>query len=713
MTNRNFLCSLFLGGISTVLCANAEASGLLIADGGFGGRLEIKEHDVTVTINNGIAVTDVRQVFLNTETRIVEALYTFPVPKGASVSNFSMIINGKEMIGEVVEKERARKIYESYKRTKRDPGLLEQVDFKRFEMRIFPIPAGAEQHVRVTYCQELEIDHDWATYVYPLATNSLGADENTTGRFSVTVDVKSEVPIVETSCPSHQDEVVIADHGDTYVRGSLETDEGDLSKDLVFAYRIERPQTGIDIVTSRSPGEDGYFQLTLTAGKELEELSQGMDYVFVLDVSGSMAHDGKLSVSRNSLSAFFSGLNPEDRFELITFNIQPQSLFQKLTDVDEANTQKAIDYLQKQRPRGGTALRGALETAYRYQDTDRTLNVVLLSDGLTESGEQNVLLDVIRARPSGSRVFSIGVGNEVNRPLLTQMAEEAGGLAAFLSEGDDFQRQAQGFRRKLMRPAASQIKLGFGGMDVYDVEPKQLPSLYHGSPVRVYGRYRSGGLAKVTVEGDALGAPFKQTADLELPRDEPGNSEIERMWASHRIQQLLNESRRAGTDKNVKEEIVRLCEGYSVTSEYASFLVLENDSEFKRWKIARRNATRIERDRSSQIALRQQLETLRQESLTHLGPQKNILTKTVERPTTPDASSQVPVKNVPRDPAPTQSQPRSKRGFNIPMPSSSGSGSGGGGGAIDPVTGSVALILAGAAYRRRRRTQVVTESTDA
>ena len=162
--------------------APAGAAGLLIADGGFGGVLEIKEQNVHVTINNGIAVTEIDQVFVNTEDRIVEALYTFPVPKGASVSNFSMWIGGKEMIGEVVEKERAREIYESYKQTRRDPGLLEQVDYKRFEMRIFPIPAGAEQRVKLTYYQELDTDHDWATYVYPLATVSRRGHRSTDAR---------------------------------------------------------------------------------------------------------------------------------------------------------------------------------------------------------------------------------------------------------------------------------------------------------------------------------------------------------------------------------------------------------------------------------------------------------------------------------------------------------------------------------------------------
>ena len=150
----------------------SSAEGLLIADGGFGGVLQIQSHAAQVTINGGIAVTEIDQVFLNTEDRIVEALYTFPVPEGASVANFSMWIGGKEMVGEVLEKQRAREIYESYKATRVDPGLLEQVDYKTFEMRIFPIAAGAEQRVRITYYQELEFDHDWANYVYPLATTA-------------------------------------------------------------------------------------------------------------------------------------------------------------------------------------------------------------------------------------------------------------------------------------------------------------------------------------------------------------------------------------------------------------------------------------------------------------------------------------------------------------------------------------------------------------
>src|SRR5678816_3828557 len=163
---------LLTGAAMLAFSITAPAAGLLVADGGLGGVLEVKEHEAQVTINNGIAVTKVTQVFHNTESRQVEALYTFPVPKGASVANFSMWINGKEMVGEVLEKKRAREIYDSYKQKRQDPGLLEQVDFKTFEMRIFPIAPDADQKVQVTYYQELDVDHDWATYVYPLATSS-------------------------------------------------------------------------------------------------------------------------------------------------------------------------------------------------------------------------------------------------------------------------------------------------------------------------------------------------------------------------------------------------------------------------------------------------------------------------------------------------------------------------------------------------------------
>ena len=688
----------------------AHAAGMLIADGGLGGQLEIKQHDVRVTVNNGIAVTQVEQVFLNKENRVVEALYTFPVPNGASVSNFSMWINGREMVGEVVEKKRAREIYDSYKQKRRDPGLLEQVDYKRFEMRIFPIAAGAEQRVSITYSQELDYDHDTATYVYPLATvaTSQGQPQNA-ARFSLSLEAKSEVPIVEMNSPSHGDEFAVAKHSDQYWQASLERRQGDLSRDLVVVYKMERARTGIDFVASKHPAEDGYFLLTLTAGKELEGATFGSDYVFVLDASGSMADDGKLATSRRSIEHFIAALDEQDQVELVSFNIQATTLFGSLRRATDETRKLAEEFLTAQRASGGTILRPALDIAYRYHQSDRPLNVVILSDGMTEQAEQAELIQLIKQRPAGVTVFCVGVGNEVNRPLLEQLANEAGGLAAFVSAGDDFERQAQAFRRKLTRPAAKQVQLTFDGGQVYDLEPPVLPNLYYGQPVRLYGRYRDSGVAKLRIQAEVLGSPLDQTVELMLPASEESNPQIDRMWASHRVDRLLDKQR-AGASEDQINEVIRLCEGYSIVSQYASFLVLENDAEYQRWQIARLNATRVERDREAQVALRKKLDDMRQQASAQLGPQEPAEQALASAANDSPAAATQPGVSSPAQAWPTPSPASRGADLNVPM-SQPSHGGGGGGGAIDPLTALLGLGLAGLGFAARRRKQRASESS--
>ena len=655
----------------------SNAAGLLIAEGGFGGVLEIIEHDVNVTINNGVAVTEITQVFRNTENRQVEALYTFPMPKGASVSNFSMWINGREMIGEVLEKERAREIYNSYKQKRRDPGLLEQTDYKTFEMRIFPIAAGAEQRVQIAYYQELDFDNDWTTFVYPLATVTKPTiNSRVQGRFSASLNIKSAIPIVAMESPSHRQDFLVVKHSDNYYEASLESRDGDLARDLVLAFQVSRPQTGLDLITSKERGEDGYFSLTLTAGEELDKNETGSDYVFILDVSGSMQNEAKLQTSTNSVDAFINALSSEDRFEIITFNRQVNTLFNGLQNADIASLEEAANFLISQEARGGTHLKPALTTAYKYGNPDRTLNAVILSDGMTEQAERQQLISVIGSRPANVRVFCIGVGNEVNRPLLKQISEDAGGLAAFISQGDDFKRQAKAFRRKLMHPVAVDLAISIDGVKVYDLVPEKLPNLYHGVPIRLYGRYNKSGEGNVLFKGTVNGRLIKTTASLQFPAIDENNPEIERMWAWQRVQKLQEKIDMTGSKSSV-DKIIRLGETYSIASEYTSFLVLENNQEYKRWKIEQRNAERMKRDRRAQSQRQKMLEKIRTQTMVNIGPVEN------EQQQLKLASAKQTNRQTVRRQAPNNSQ----RSVNIP--------SSGGGGAIDPYTALFALALAG------------------
>ncbi len=610
----------------------SDAAGLLVADGGLGGVLEIVEHDVKVTINNGIAVTKVSQIFKNTEKRQVEALYTFPVPKGASVANFSMWINGKEMVGEVLEKKRAREIYNSYKKVKRDPGLLEQVDYKTFEMRIFPIAAGAEQKVEITYYQEMDFDHDWVNYVYPLATTTAeGVDSKTHGKFAITFEIKSEVPIKQVESSSHANDFIIAGHSESYFQASLETVGGELNRDVVLACEMKRPRSGMDMIISKEPGDDGYFCMTVTAGEDLGKLDSGMDYIFLIDVSGSMGNDRKLAMSKASVESFVESLSKDDRFDVMTFNIEPHIHFGSLKNATAENITGAINFMASQKARGGTVLDPAMSVAYKYADPDRTLNVVILSDGMTEQRERKVLLDRIKSRPRNARVFCIGVGNDVNRPLLQQMAQDSGGIAEFVSRGSNFKRLAEAFRRKLMHPAASDLDIRFDGVTVYDVEPKVLPNLYHGAPIRIYGRYKGDGKTKVKLNADIKGVALTMNQTFNFSSQNDDNPEIERMWAWKRVNELLKMADRTGSRDSVTSQIVSLGELYSIVTEYTSFLVLENDNEYKRWKIKRLNQSRVKRDRNAQNKLRDSLDEVRRMASSDLGPQEERKVEQVQQ----------------------------------------------------------------------------------
>jgi Ca-activated chloride channel family protein len=310
---------------------------------------------------------------------------------------------------------------------------------------------------------------------------------------------------------------------------------------------------------------------------------------------------------------------------------------------------------------------------------------------MTEQKERLELVNLIAQRPSYARVFCIGIGNEVNRPLLEQMAEDSGGLAAFISRGDNFKRQAKAFRRKLMRPAATELNLKFDGAEVYDVVPVKLPNLYHGAPVRVYGRYRGQGQAPVTLQGQIHGRTLEQKVSLGFPNADNENPEIERMWAMKRIDHLLREVRRGSDRSPAIDEVIRLGEAFSIVTEYTSFLVLENDGEYQRWKIERRNLTRLGRDRAAQAKRQEQLNALRDKAMSDIGPQLPTMNKPMAMNAPAASPNNQPKRQPAADPARNSRSREQSRDFNF--------GGGFGSGPVGPLFVGIAYLIT----RRRKK----------
>jgi Ca-activated chloride channel family protein len=587
----------------TMLCGGsltntASAAGLLTPVGSQ-QSLAIESQKVDVRINNGVAVTTVTQVFRNSAAQPLEALYTFPVPREASVSNFSMWINGKEVIGEVLERQQARQIYQQVTRVERkDPGLLEQVDFKTFEMRVFPVPARGTQQVQITYYQPVDYDSGYGTYVYPLEMDE--AASKLSGELSLMVDVKSDIPLKRTWSPSHGEALVTAEMGPGRYRAGIEQAQGNLDRDFVLVYQLERERMGLNLVTSRSAGDDGYFMVLVTPGAAYDEPRKQVNVTYVLDVSGSMGTAGKLDVARQAVIEGLKAMRDGDTFNIIAFNIAPTSLAPQPLAVNEENRQRAFDFLHALEGRGGTDIVPALEQAMTMQVPQARNAVLLLSDGqATDVNEHGAFLAAVRRSSAGTRIFSFGIGNEINRPLLDRLAVETGGLADYLSGQDEVQRKIGLMQMKLASPVAEKLNLAIDGVEISDLCPQQPPNLYRGQQLALLGRYRGAGDAKLTLTGDILGKRETLTAKLDFPETNADNPEIERMWAWRKVDGLLSQIREQGETAGLKQQVVALGTKYSIVTPYTAFLVLENEAAYQRFSIERRNLQRVENERSA------------------------------------------------------------------------------------------------------------------
>ena len=301
------------GTLALLLAADVASGGdLICTDRRY--TLRAVSHKVEVSIDNQIAITRVEQVFANANDVQLEGQYTFPVPKGATIIDFSMTINGKLMRGELLERDRARSIYEGIVRQSKDPGLLEHVGANIFRLRVFPILPRSEQKIELTYVERVNYDAGDCRYVYPLVVPR-GARTTRSDVFSFRLRLSSLVPIKSVGCPTHTADVVR--RGEESAELRVEGRDFDLSKDLEVGYRVVRAASGMDLVAHRPDAEDGTFMLLLTPEADPAPLPKDMTFVF--DTSGSM-EGARIRQAKAALKFCLSKLRPADRFNILTFS---------------------------------------------------------------------------------------------------------------------------------------------------------------------------------------------------------------------------------------------------------------------------------------------------------------------------------------------------------------------------------------------------------
>lgn len=539
--------------------------------------LEVVYHNVDVKIDGQTAITKIDQSFYNPSNYQLEGFYIFPIPKGAVINNFTMEINGKETKAELLDSDKARKIYEDIVRQMRDPALLEYSEQNIFKLRIFPIEPRSEKKISISYSQAIESDNNLFEYIYPLNTEKFSAKP--LKNVSVKIDLKSNEALKNIYCPTHNVDVV--NKSDNHAIISYEDTNEKPDTDFKLYFSKNSSKVGLSIFTYKSGNKDGYFLLSASPSIEIDKSNiENKDITFILDVSGSMSGD-KLEQAKQALLYCVNNLNTGDHFNIIRFSTEAYSLFNELKSAEKENLNEAKRFIDDLKAIGGTNIEEAFTRAFKnYNKSIRPHFVVFITDGKPTIGEMNdekLVKRILTSNKQDARIFTFGVGNEINTHLLDKLAEATKAWRTYVSEDEDIEIKVSNFYDKIQSPVLSDIRLNYDNIEVYQTYPKDLPDLFKGSNVLVFGRYKGNGKSKITLSGKVNGKEKIFNLLDEFAKSNEEYDFIPTLWASRRIGYLLDMIRLNGENKELVDEVTFLAREHGIITPYTSYLIMEDE----------------------------------------------------------------------------------------------------------------------------------------
>jgi Ca-activated chloride channel family protein len=535
-------------------------------------------HKVTITMEDQVAVTRVEQTFRNHTDRNLEVKYVFPVPKGATVNKFTMWVNGKETTGELVEAKQAREIYTSIVRRTQDPGLLEYLDNNLLQMKVFPIPAKSDQKVAVSYTCVANKDGNLVEYIYPLKTD--GKSTATLEEFSITATIKSQHGVQNVYSPTHA--LTVKRENENEVVVSFDRKQGLLDKDFQMFYSTGDKDVGLTVLTHRPiAGEPGYFTMLVTPKVEMSKSNEiPRDMVLVLDTSGSM-RGVKMDQARKALKYCLDNLGSKDRFALINFATAVNTYRDKLLDADKDQVDQARKWVNNLEATGGTAIDAALARAleFRGKDDGRSLTIIFFTDGEPTIGETNCdkILKNFAAKNNGNtRVFTFGVGDDVNATFLDRLADQTRAIPTYVRPAEDIEAKVSGLYSKISHPVLANLKLtATNDIHFNEMYPVELPDLFHGGQLVLMGRYTGKGAAAIQLTG-YVGKEKKEFVYEYTFQEKTGDDHtfVEHLWARRKVGFMLDQIRANGDKKELVDEVIALAKKYGITTPYTSYLIV-------------------------------------------------------------------------------------------------------------------------------------------
>ena len=556
--------------------------------------LPIKSIKLTTSISSQVATTHVEQVFRNNTDVVLEGTYFFPIPESASITEFAIWEGAVRLVGEVRPREEARRIYDEIVRRQRDPGLLEYAGLNLFQASIYPIPPRSEKKLEIKYTQVVRAEGGTVSYRYPLGLGrQLTQIESISGR----IEVESRESLRNIYSPTHAIDVNRSSDRRSVV--SFESADKE-PQDFQMFYTVSKEDFGLTLLTHREPGKQGYFLLMISPKDDwATQEYTAKDVVFVIDTSGSMAGAAKIEKARAALLYGVRILRPQDRFNIVSFAGEERLMEAGMIYADQKGTARGEAFVKELKAVGGTNINQSLLTAlgqFADGDRERAKIVVFLTDGLPTVGITNtesIIQNVRTAAKPGVRLFTFGVGYDVNTALLDKLAAENGGVADYIEPKEDLESKVSNFFARVNHPVLNDVQLDMGGVQTDLVYPRTIPDIFKGSQVTMIGRYSNDAdLDRVTLTLTGLSAGMSRTfnySNLRFPLRTETNEYLPRLWATRRVGWLMEQVRTNGENQELRDEIVDLGTRYGIVTPYTSYLALEDSQSRNFAFMGRRN----------------------------------------------------------------------------------------------------------------------------
>lgn len=559
---------------------------------------------VDAQVDGFVASVLVRQSYHNPYDEKIEAVYVFPLPEDAAVSEFAMTIGDRRIRGIIREREEAERVYQEARRQGHVASLLTQERPNVFTERVANIEPGRDVDIELRYFGALPYHDGSYEFTFPMvvgprfnpagttdgvgavargATGSSGQStevqylapgEDTGHRLDLTVSIDAGVSLEEVASPTHPIDVQWLGTGRRRV--TLADGEALPNADFVLRYRVAGEAVKAGLLHDRER-DGGTFSLILQPPAELVDYQRApMEFIFVLDCSGSMRGE-PLAIAKRAVRHVLEDLTPDDTFQLIRFSSDASQLGGEPVPATPANVAQGLRYLESLKGSGGTAMIRGIEAALDFPHDPRRLRLVtFLTDGFI--GNERQILAAVHQRLGSARIFSFGVGSSPNRYLLDRMAALGRGAVAWVGPNAmASEEEVHDFLERIAHPGLTDVTVDWHGARVRDVYPSRLPDLFHGRPVVLTGRFDGDPPRHVTVSGRAAGEPVTIEVALD-PRGGDTRPGLAKVWARARIRSLARRELESGRPGTYREEILAVALQHGLVSEHTAFVAVDGES---------------------------------------------------------------------------------------------------------------------------------------